>query len=257
VRWTGVESDDGDGVRLAGLLHTGRGALSGEQVRSEDAHDVGVLLERSRDDLRSGRRLVVAVLHTEVGELVVSRDGLLEALGASVGGGDAGVDRDHEDLAALRVCFLDRVERRSATALVVARDLRDRERRVVDGGVDEDDLDARVGRSLQRSLHGLHIGRGDEDRVRLRGDDRVDERLLERRVELLRTLRGDRGTGLLGRVLDAALHGDVELVACDALDEGDLVAVGARLAAAAGARSTGTTGEHEARRGAEGENAEN
>ena len=64
--------------------------------------------------------------------------------------------------------------------------------------------------------------------------DRVDDRLLQGGVELLRALRGDGVAELGGLGLDAALHGDVELVAGDALDERDVL-VGVRPAAAAGA----------------------
>ncbi len=107
---------------LPACLHAGGGALGGEQVGGEDADQVGVLLQLGADELGRGRRVVVAVLHADVGELAVGLDGVLEALGAGVGRRDAGIDTHDHDLAALGVQLLDGVEGRLAAALVVAGD---------------------------------------------------------------------------------------------------------------------------------------
>ena len=88
---------------LFACLHPGRGALGGEQVRREDADDVGVLLQGRGHELGRRGGVVMAVLHAEVVELRVGLDRVLEALDAGVDGRDAGVGRDDEDLATLGV----------------------------------------------------------------------------------------------------------------------------------------------------------
>ena len=80
----------------------------------------------------------------------------------------------------------------------------------------------------ERCLHGGDVGGCDQDRVRLGGDDRVEDRLLQGGVELLRALGVDGDAELCRLGLDAALHRDVELVASHALDELQVVVL-ARL----------------------------
>src|SRR6185312_7797699 len=96
----GVEADDLHLAALTGLLHTGGGTLGGEEVRGEDADQVGVLLQLGADELCYGRWVVVAVLHADVGELAVGLDRVLESLGARVGRRDARIYTHDHDLAA-------------------------------------------------------------------------------------------------------------------------------------------------------------
>ena len=105
-------------------------------------------------------------------------------------------------------------------------------RRVVDDGVDEDDLGPAVLDVLERARRGRHVVRRDEQRVRLGRGDGVKHRVLEGGVELVRALDVERGAGGRGGLLGPALHGDVEGVALDADHEGDVLA---RRRAAAGA----------------------
>ena len=160
-------------------------------------------------------------------------------LARCVGGGDAGVDRHHHDLAAVRVELLDRVEGGLAAADVVGGDRRGGERRVLGAW-------CRPGRPWCRprrparaavcmavtSVGAIRMASG------LVALDRVEDRPLQGRVELLRALGVDRDAELGRLGLDAALHGDVELVAGDALDELDVVVLrafaGAAIAAGGG-----------------------
>ena len=195
----GVEPDDLHLVALAGLLHTGGGALGGEQVRGEDADEVGVLLQRGADQLCCGRRVVVGVLHADVGELAVGLDGVLEALDARVGRRDAGVDGHHQDLAALGVQLLDRVEGRRAAALVVAGDLRTPRTtgRSVVVSTSTTLIPAAAACCSGRCMAATSVG-AISSASGLARDDRVDDRLLQGRVELLRALRVDRDAELRG-----------------------------------------------------------
>ena len=68
-------------------------------------------------------------------------------------------------------------------------------------------------------MHRLYVSGCDEDGVRFGGDDRVENRLLQRGVELLRSLGLDRYAKLARLGLNATLHGDVELVSSHTLDE--------------------------------------
>src|SRR4029450_3649121 len=70
---------------------------------------------------------------------------------------------------------------------------------------------------------GLGGGGGDQDGVGLLGHHGVDHRGLEGGVELVGGGDVQGGPGGLGRLLGPALHGDVELVALDPLDQGQLV----------------------------------
>ena len=89
----GVERDDLHGVLLAGLAQAAGGALGREQVRREDALEVGVLGQLRLDDRRGLVGLVLAVVDADVVEPELL--GLfLEALGAQVGGRDARLDVD-------------------------------------------------------------------------------------------------------------------------------------------------------------------
>ena len=91
----GVEADDLHLAQLARLADAGRGALGGEQVGGEDALEVGVLGQRGLGDRGGLRRVVVVELLADVGQAGLL-GALLEALGAQVGGRDAGLDVDHE-----------------------------------------------------------------------------------------------------------------------------------------------------------------
>ena len=138
----GVEADDLHRVRLAGLLDAVGAALGGEEVGGEDADEVRVLLQRGAHQVRRGGRVVVGVLDADVLELRVGLHGVLEPLRPRVGGGDAGVDRHHHDLAAVRVECLERLEGRLAARLVVGGDRGGRVGRVLGRRVDENDLGA-------------------------------------------------------------------------------------------------------------------
>ncbi len=95
---------------------------------------------------------------------------------------------------------------------------------IVDRGVDQDDLDTGERLPCQGRLHRLDVGRGDQDGVRLRQHDRVQDRLSAGSGRTLsRPWVFTVTPELLGLVLDAALHGDVEVVTRDTLDERDLV----------------------------------
>src|SRR4029453_16914789 len=61
------------------------------------------------------------------------------------------------------------------------------------------------------------------ERVGLLGHHGVDHRGLQRRVELVRGGDLQARTGRGRRLLGPTLHGDVELVALDPLDQGELV----------------------------------
>jgi hypothetical protein len=85
-----------------------------------------------------------------------------------------------------------------AAGLVVGRDLGDRHVRLVERGVDEHDLRARVRHLLDRGVQRLRVGRRDQHRVGLLGRDGVDDRRLLRGVELFRALEVERDAQLLG-----------------------------------------------------------
>jgi len=110
----------------------------------------------------------------------------------AIGRRDAGIDSHHHDLAALGVQLLDGIERRRATRpTFVAGDSRTTAKDgsfVVVSTSTTFDIPAAAG-LLEGLLHGLHVGRCDQQCVGpCLGDDRVDDGLLQRRVEL--SLRG-------------------------------------------------------------------
>src|SRR6266508_3872901 len=238
----GVEADDLDLLGRPGAAHAGGGALGGEQVGAEDADQVAVGGQRGGRLGRGLLRLVVGVLDPDVLQPRGVLDLLLEALGAGVGGGDARLDVDHQHRA-LAAGQLGEGPRRLAAALLVVRgDLRLGELLgVLGGGVDEHQLDPGLLGLGERRDHRLGIRRGDQDRVRLLGHHRAEHRRLQRGVELVRRRHVQGGAEALCRLPRAALHGDVELVALDALDQGQLVlllatATASRIVVAAAAR---------------------
>ena len=104
------------------------------------------------------------------------------------------------------------------------------------GGVDEHHLDPGGGRLLKGLLHGLDVGRCDQQRVRPARDDRIQDWLLQRRIELLRALGVYRDAELGSFLLRTALHGDVELVADHTLQELDVVVLAGLLRCGNGGR---------------------
>src|SRR3954470_1723941 len=247
---TGVEADDlGLGARLA---RTRRRALGGEQVGPEDALEVGVLLERGLHLGGGDLRLVVGVLAPDV--VQPGRLGAVdEALLARVRRRDARLDVDDEHLALAADQLGQRRGRGLAAGLVVGGDLRHGHVGLVERRVDEHDLDALVGHLLDRGVERLGVRRRDQHRVGLLRGDRVDDRRLLRRVELLRPLEVECGAQLLGLGLGPAVHRDVELVALDAGDERHLVVLllRARRRAAAALVVAPAGGDHERERGAQ------
>jgi hypothetical protein len=138
--------------------------------------------------------------------------------------------------------------RLAAALLVVGGDLRlGQLGAVLGGGVDEDQLDpGRLGLGERRD-HGLGVGRGDQDGVGLLGHHGVDHRGLQGGVELVRGGDVQGGPGGRRRLLGPALHGDVELVALDPLDQGELVLLLGAAATAASSLVVPTAGREQER----------
>src|SRR5205807_8757413 len=80
--------------------------------------------------------------------------------------------------------LLDRPEGVPSAGRVVRGDLGDGAGRVAQRGVDEDDLDARGHGRGDRGPAGGYVVGGDQDRVGLGRGDRLDDRVLQRGVEL-------------------------------------------------------------------------
>ncbi len=101
-------------------------------------------------------------------------------------------DRVAGDLAAFNIVRADVGERECNIAgRVVAR-------RVADEGVDRDDVDAAVKGRLDRFDHRLYVRCSDADRRRVLGDDGLQDRALQRGVELSRTVGNDVYTRFFG-----------------------------------------------------------
>src|ERR1035437_3400583 len=231
---TSVETDDAHGTGLTRLPDPGCGSFGRKEVGSEDTGDVGILLQRSSHQLGRRGGIVVAVLHTQVLELRICLRRCFKSGHAGIRRGNTGVYRDNQHLPAIWLQLLDGIECRLASTLVVRGNLRHGERWVIDGRINQNDLDTRVCCRLERALHCRYIGRCHQQCVRLRGHDGIDDRLLERWVELLRSLHRHGRTAGLGSRLDTALHRDVELVPDDPWDKRNLDRT--RLGTSRGAR---------------------
>ena len=229
-RGRSVEGDDLDLAGLATLLNAVGGAEGREQVGAEHTHEIGVA-SIDRLLLRGGLVGVVVVeLRLQDLDARMSFHLLLETLLALVGRRDAGLDVGHIHLALVADRLGKRPGRHPAAQEVVGRDVGEREVRIAGAGlviagaderIDGDDRNAGVGGLLKR-LHQLGlVGRRDQDRIGLAGDDGVEHRCLLDRVELGRALEHELRADRRGGRLRAFAHGDVERIGGEARHERD------------------------------------
>ena len=146
---------------LPASLDAGRGALGGEQVRGEDALEVGVLGQRRTS--RSTRPSPGSSLlncwprYVRPAALAPSSKPFARASVVEMPGWTLMT----KTLPVPPISFASVVGGRLAAALVVGGDLRHGHVRLVERGVDEHDLRAAVGELLDRREHRLRVGRRD------------------------------------------------------------------------------------------------
>ncbi len=194
-----VEPDDLDLAGLAGLAHAGGDALSGEQVRREHAL-------RGRDPSASAAEMICAAVAGWLWEYCALLTSFMPsaaafllkpAMRASTLETPGSVEMTRT-LPLARRAFASACCGLLAAELVVGRDAGGADRLVRDRGVDEDDLGAGLLDALERRGRSLDVVRRHEQRGGLGGGDGVEERVLERGVELVRTLHLQAVAGLLG-----------------------------------------------------------
>src|SRR5215212_9341871 len=245
----GIEGYDAHLVLFARLPNPGSGALPSKDVGAEDSFQIGVRLEGGGGDGRRLGRIIVAVLGSEVLDVRIFLYRLLEALFPLVGSGNAGLDADNHNFALFADLLGQSLARLPASQDVVGGDFRQRDLFLLDGRIHQHHSYVLIDGTLYRGDHGGHVGRRDEDGIRVGLDCRVQDGRLLGGGELLGSLHLQVGPQFLSRGLRPALHGGVELVAGDAHDQVESIALASSLAAA-------TTRPEKRHPGARGSNTE-
>ena len=234
-RFRSVEAGELDLARLAGRFHAVGGAAGGEEI---GAKDTGQIRNAAENRLELRRRLVgvVAVeLRLKDFNALVVLHFVLEALLALVGRRHVRQRVGDIDLALFADRLGERARGHAAAQDVVGSDVGDGEvgvartrleHAVADEGVDAHDLNAGVERLLERLHQLLLVVRGDQDGGGLLGDDRIDDRNLQRRVPFRAALIEQLGAHSLGGGFRALVHRDIKTVGGQAGNESDRDLVG-------------------------------